>query len=86
MSIVPSILAAKSAGITPEQIAVLQAIVRLTRRRDGLRPTVREIADEVGVVTNDVYQKLVRLERDGWVERTAGVCRSVRVLRMPEET
>lgn len=86
MITVPKILAAKSAGITPGQIDVLKAIVRLTRRRDGLRPTVREIADEIGVGPNDVYQKLVRLERDRWVERTAGVCRSVKVLRVPEGT
>jgi DNA-binding MarR family transcriptional regulator len=83
VSIVSKIQAARSAGTSASQRELLRAIADLTARRDGLRPTVRELAQELGTGMNDVYQKLVRLERDGLVERTPGACRSVRVARQP---
>ncbi len=81
MSIASIIQSARSAGTSASQRVLLVAIDDLTARRGGLRPTVRELAAAVGTTTFDVYQKLLRLERDGLVERTAGACRSVRVLR-----
>ena len=73
-----SIRSARSAGTTPKQRAVLTAIVELTAAR-GYPPSIREIADHLGVNVNDVHQKLVRLQRDGLVEWDPGVCRSLRM-------
>lgn len=76
-----SIRRARSAGTTPKQRAVLAAIVYLTAAR-RYPPSIRGIAGHLGVNVNDVYQKLVRLERDGLVARDRNVCRSVRVVEV----
>jgi DNA-binding MarR family transcriptional regulator len=73
-----SIRRARSAGTTPKQRAVLAAIVELTAAR-RYPPSIRGLADHLGVNVNDVYQKIVRLQRDGLVEWDPGVCRSLRV-------
>ena len=73
-----SIRRARSAGTTPKQRAVLAAIVELTAAR-GYPPSIRNLADHFAVNVNDVYQKILRLQRDGLVEWDPGVCRSLRV-------
>ena len=78
-----SIRRARSAGTTPKQRAVLAAIVELTAAR-GYPPSIRNLADHFAVNVNDVYQKIVRLQRDGLVEWDPGVCRSLRVREVGE--
>ena len=73
-----SIRHARSAGTTPKQRAVLAAIVELTAAR-GYPPSIRNLADHLGVNVNDVYQKIVRLKRDEMLDGDPGVCRSLRV-------
>ena len=78
-----SIRRARSAGTTPKQRAVLAAIVELTAAR-GYPPSIRNLADHFAVNVNDVYQKILRLQRDGLVEWDPGVCRSLRVREVGE--
>jgi SOS-response transcriptional repressor LexA len=71
-----------SQGTSDGQVAVLRAIEILTARRNGIPPTVREVAAEIGQRhTNDVYEKLLRLRRDGLVEWEPGLCRTLRLKR-----
>lgn len=74
------IAASKSDGTTAEQMAVVHCIRRCRNRHRHYGPSVRELADELGVAVADVYQKLVRLRRDGLVEWDCGIPRSIRVV------
>lgn len=78
MTFTQSIREARSAGTTPKQAQVLAAISDLTAAH-GYPPSIRRIARHLGVTVNDVYQKLVRLERDGAITKDAGECRSIRI-------
>lgn len=77
-----AIQAAKSHGTTKRQKAVLAAIARWVGRR-GYPPTVRELAETMELHTNDVFQKLVRLRRDGVVDWDDGKCRTLRIVGGP---
>jgi SOS-response transcriptional repressor LexA len=73
---------AVSQGTSDGQVAVLRAIEILTARRNGIPPTVREVAVEVGQKhANDVYEKLLRLRRDGLVEWEPKLSRTLRLKR-----
>lgn len=69
----------KSQGTTGPQRDVLRAIRALIRSR-GYSPSVREIADRLGVNVGDVHSKLARLRRDGMVRWDDGKARTIRVI------
>lgn len=80
MSIYDHVAATKSEGTSKEQMEVVYAIRRCRNRHPGYGPSVRELTVELGRSSNDVYQKLVRLRRDGLVEWDDNVARSIRVV------
>ena len=49
--------------------------------RESLSPTLRELADELGQGVSNVFKLVQRLERNGYVRRTAGKSRSITVVR-----
>jgi repressor LexA len=49
----------------------------------GYSPTVRELAELVGLVGGTVHSHLKALKRDRWVDWPAGQARSIRILRTP---
>jgi SOS-response transcriptional repressor LexA len=80
MNTLQQIPAAKSAGTTRKQLALVEAIRRLTAEADGLPPTVRELSTATGTNVGDVQQKLNRLRRDGVVIWRPGRARTLRVI------
>lgn len=74
--------AARSYGTTDRQMAVVAAIAEWLAAR-GYPPTVRELSRTMGISTNDVFQKLVRLRRDGVVDWDDGKCRTLRIVGGP---
>jgi SOS-response transcriptional repressor LexA len=79
MNTLQQIPAAKSAGTTAKQLALVEVIRRLTAEADGLPPTVRELSTATGTNVGDVQQKLNRLRRDGVVIWKHGKARTLRV-------
>ena len=66
---------------TAPQLALLHAIeARIAAH--GYSPSLRELADDLGVCVNDVKQKLRILRRDGLVTFVAGQARTVRVVEV----
>jgi repressor LexA len=64
---------------------ILECIARTVEER-GYPPSVREIADAVGLAsTSAVHHHLIALERDGLLERGTHASRALRVTR-PRET
>lgn len=74
-----NIASTSSAGTTVLQLRVVNAIVELTGTR-GYPPTLSEVARLLDCQKTDVYQKLLRLRRDGVVEWEDGKCRTLRVI------
>ncbi len=71
--------------LTPRQREVLDTIARLTRER-GIAPTLREIADAIGVASHYAVVCLLRpMERAGVVTRDRATPRSIRILTPPVE-
>lgn len=73
------IQAAKSHGTTKRQMAVLKAVAKWIASH-GYPPTFREVARSMDIHTSDVFQKLVRLRRDGVVDWEDGKCRTLRIV------
>ena len=66
--------------LTQRQRAVLDCI-RDALRRDGRPPTLREIGAEVGIrSTNGVSDHLKALEAKGYIDRSSGRSRGVRII------
>lgn len=62
---------------TPRQQAILDYLVEC-HRRDGVLPTVREIAGHFGFASvNAAHDHLAALERKGYVERRPGAARGL---------
>lgn len=80
MSIYDKIATTRSEGTSREQMAVVYAVRRLRNRHPGYGPSIKELSVELGVSLNDVYQKLVRLRRDGRVTWDDGIARSINVV------
>lgn len=76
------IQAARSHGTTKRQLAVLETVAEWIGSH-GYPATVREIAEVMGIATNDVFQKLIRLRRDGVVDWQDGKCRTLRIVGGP---
>lgn len=62
--------------VTREQ--VLRAVAVL-RERKGYPPTIREVAEEIGLTYDPTNQRLRHYERDGLVKRAPGIARSLRL-------
>ncbi len=63
---------------------ILDFIARTADER-GSPPSVREIADAVGLAsTSAVHHHLIALERDGLIERSSNASRALRVTARPE--
>lgn len=71
--------------LTPPQQRLLGAIEAYISR-EGLSPTLRELADELGHGVANVYKLVQRLERNGYIGRSAGKSRSLTVLRSATES
>jgi SOS-response transcriptional repressor LexA len=59
---------------------VLAFIVAHKQMHDGMAPTVREIADELGIASNStVHYHLQQLEKDGRILRNHNIPRGISV-------
>lgn len=69
--------------MTPKQVKALNAIIA-RQRRDGVSPTVRELARSLGLVsTGGVHRTLVTLEDLGFIRRSPARHRAIEVLKLP---
>lgn len=67
--------------LTDRQRAVLDALTNLTRR-DGMPPTLRELATELGISsTNGISDHLRALLRKGYVRAAGGKSRAWRTAK-----
>jgi DNA-binding MarR family transcriptional regulator len=80
MTIYSRIARSKTQGTSSAQRAVVAAIRRARKMHPHYGPSVRELADDLDVATTDVWQKLVRLRRDGLVAWEDGIPRTIRVV------
>lgn len=80
MTISERIAASRTHGTSKVQRAVVAAIRRARKRNPHYGPSVRELADDLGVATTDVWQKLARLKRDGLVTWEDGIPRTIRLV------
>lgn len=71
--------------ITEPQLRLLNAIEGYIARK-GTSPTLRELADELEQGVASIYKLVQRLERNGFVGRTAGKSRGLTVLRTAAES
>ena len=71
--------------LSAPQRRLLEAIeVRIEQH--GISPTLRELSDDLGQGVPSIYKLIQRLERNGYIRRTAGKSRSLTVLRSANET
>ena len=70
--------------ITAPQRRTLRALRRLTDRQ-GLPPTIQELADILGISTTSVHDQVGQLVRKGFVRRESGKARGLTVLREPDD-
>lgn len=61
------------------QAVLLDAIIRLTNDRNGISPTLRELATETRQSPSMVVNRLKKMEELGLVSRIPKISRSVRV-------
>lgn len=66
--------------ITPPQQRLLNTIEAYFIR-EGMSPTLRELADELDQGVANIYKLVQRLERNGYLGRTSGKSRSLTLLR-----
>jgi len=50
-----------------------------------MSPSMRELADELGQGVANVFKQIQRLERNGYISRSPGKSRSIKVLRYSDE-
>lgn len=80
MTLYEKVAATPSQGTTHEQMVVLRAIRRARRLHPAYGPSITELAGLCLVTRTDIYQKLMRLRRDGLVTWDEGVARSIRLV------
>lgn len=67
-------------GLTRSRLAVMQAFAELQRKRKGISPSIRELAETVGLSSfSTVWSHLDKLESLGYFERTPNQPRSRRL-------
>ena len=70
-------------NLTPKQLEVVRFIERYRRRR-GMSPTLREMAQHMNVSDVTIFEHLGALEQKGVIRRTPRRARSVEVVRWAE--
>ena len=70
--------------LTPSQERLLVAIQDHINR-EGMSPTLRELADHLEQGVASIYKLIQRMERNGFVSRSSGKSRSLVVLRTADE-
>ena len=70
--------------MTKRQIQVLK-LVRAAIRRDGVPPTLVELAEITALSANTIRNTFLDLEAAGFIRRRHGKCRSLVILRVPAE-
>ena len=68
--------------ITERQRETLE-VIRVLAARQGIPPTVKEVADELGITSASAHQQMVALIRKGYLRRTLRKARAIEILRMP---
>jgi repressor LexA len=68
--------------ITERQRETLEVIHALAVRQ-GIPPTVKEVADELGITSASAHQQMAALIRKGYLRRTLRKARAIEILRMP---
>ena len=71
-------------GITERQASVLHLLITMSRDR-GFPPTVRELADRLGITNKAVHDHLRALQSKGFIEIEAKISRGIRVLMRGSE-
>ncbi len=71
--------------LTAPQQRVLEAIEAHVAR-EGMSPTLRELADQLDQGVASIFKLVQRLKRNGYLGQMAGKSRSLTVLRSAEET
>lgn len=66
--------------VTPRQRQTLKYIARYSQK-NGYPPTLREVATQLGIQPSAARDKLLALERKGYVQVTPNISRGLRVLR-----
>ena len=69
---------------TQRQLEVLSFIIDYKKEKD-MSPTFREIASGMNITVKGAFDHVECLERKGYVSHIFNVCRSIKVLRYPEE-
>ena len=72
-------------SMTPSQQRVIDAIDALTTRNHQ-PPTMRELSEELEQGVAGVFKTVQRLERNGYLSRTAGKSRSLTILKAARES
>lgn len=67
------------ARLTAPQEETLACIKKLTDAR-GIAPTYQEIADELGISVNAVFERVRWIEKKGYVSQIPGASRSLRLV------
>lgn len=67
-------------NLDPVQDRIYKFIVRYKRVNDGLSPTVREIADGLGMGSTSIQYQLVNLERTGLIRRVGYRSRGIKLI------
>jgi repressor LexA len=70
--------------LTEPQKRLLQVIEAFIER-EGMSPTMRELAEELGHGVASIFKQIQRLERNGYISRVAGKSRSLTVIRSSED-
>lgn len=71
--------------ITDTQINALKEIRRFTNHR-GFPPTIKELADILGISHASAHGQVNQLVRKGYLKREARKARSLAIVREPEDT
>ena len=70
--------------LTIKQKVLLEAIEWFIEK-NGISPTVRELADLTHTATHPTHEKLIRLEQAGVISTINGKARTIKVLKTLEE-
>lgn len=62
------------------QYKIYTYLMEYKRNHDGIPPTVREIADKLGMGSTSIQYQLDNMERDGLIRRKVGRSRSIQII------
>lgn len=70
--------------ITEPQIRTLKEIRQLIDQR-GFPPSIRELADKLGIAPSSAHDQVNQLVRKGYLRRESGMARGIVIVREPED-